>query len=119
MNGCAGAQGVWVERGRAGGGGEWMASGDMQDAAPVSRWAGGSSARVEPPQVEEELREDLPTLRGGEEGLQGSAQGRAAKTATPSSLFSACIYVQPAWLPGRRTCLRVSQLRTHPAFSSP
>lgn len=96
-----------------------MASGDMQDAAPVSRWAGGSSARVEPPQVEEELREDLPTLRGGEEGLQGSAQGRAAKTATPSSLFSACIYVQPAWLPGRRTCLRVSQLRTHPAFSSP
>ena len=88
-------------------------------AAPVSRRAGGSSPRVEPPQVEEELREDLPTLRGGEEGLQGSAQGKAVKTATPSSLFSACIYVQPAWLLGRRTCLRVSQLRTHPALSSP
>lgn len=94
-----------MERGRAGGGGEWTASGDMQDAAPVSRRAGGSSPGVEPSQVEEELREDRPTLRGGEEGLQGSAQGRAGQDGDPF-LPVLCVYLRAACLvPWKRDLL--------------
>ena len=63
-------------------------------------------------------REDLPTLRGGEEGLQGSAQGRAGQESDLFLPVLSVYYVQPAWLPGRGTCLSVPQLWTHPALSS-
>lgn len=105
-------------RGRVGGGGEWTASGDTQDAAPISRQAGGSSPGVESPQVEEEPREDLLTLRGGEEGLQGSAQGRAGQEGDPF-LPVLSVYLRAACLaPWKRDCLSVPQLQAHPALSS-
>lgn len=71
--------------------GEWTALGDRQDEAPVSRWAGGSSPGVEPPQVEEELGRTCPHLEVGRRVCKGQRRAGLAKRATSSSLCSACI----------------------------
>ena len=117
MNGCAGAQGVWVEVGEGGRRRAVVALGERR-MEPLSAGGRGQQPRGGAPQVGEELGRTRPHLEVGRRVLEGQRRAGLAKRTTSPSLCSACIYVHPAWLPGRGTCLSVPQLWTHPALSS-
>lgn len=100
QSGYAGGAGGLGGGGRVGGGGSGQPPGDMQ-GSPCQQAGRGQQPRG-----------GATTGRGGAEGGPahtkrwggGSArvaQGRAGQ-ATPSSLCSACVHVQPAWLSWKR-----------------